>query len=140
MTIEIEQLKDFLYPRDRSEEGPTSQIVSQQWTQAGHVVAPTSRQALGTATLNAVLTLAYENVGLNTNNPTGVPDDPRPLEIEEEAASLEIGLRRKYGHTALFIASTTMIQVNAGKQTGLEAIPVTQGRTVTKITLQGFAL
>lgn len=80
---------------------PASQIVSQQWTQAGHTVAPTSGQALSTTILNAVPILAYENIGPSTSNPARTLDDPQPLEIGP----------RKCDPIATFITIIAMIQV-----------------------------
>ncbi|XP_022857368.1 uncharacterized protein LOC111378408 [Olea europaea var. sylvestris] len=48
-------------PQRQVGRGPTTHLVTQQWTQVGHTVAPTSGQALASATLNAVPVLTYEN-------------------------------------------------------------------------------
>lgn len=94
-------------PQRQIGRGPTSQIVSQQWTQAGHIVAPTSGQALATATLNAVPTLAYENAGPGASNParnTGRPSTSRnrgrggrPRDRPPEARPY-CTIHRHYGH------------------------------------------
>lgn len=51
-----------LPPLQRQRRGPLSHLVTFPWIQAGQTIVPTSAQALATATLNAIPSLAYEEV------------------------------------------------------------------------------
>ncbi|CAI9765388.1 unnamed protein product [Fraxinus pennsylvanica] len=117
---------------------PTSLIMSQQWTQAGHTVAPTSGQALATTTLNAVPTLAYENLGPNTSNltrNTGRPSTSRnrgragrPRNRPQEVWPY-CTIYRYYGHDTS----------ECRGQICLQEIPVTPEISVIRITIRGEA-
>lgn len=76
-----------LPPLQKQKRGPISHLVSQQWTQAEHTIAPTSGQALANATSNTVPSLSYEDVGSDIQ---ARPNQPRS-KGREGAMSLEIG-------------------------------------------------
>lgn len=57
-----------LLPQQRQcGKGPTSYLINYQWKQVGNETAPNSRLTLATTTLNAMITLAYEDATHGTS-------------------------------------------------------------------------
>lgn len=81
-------VQELSLPQRQVGRGLALYLITKQWTQAGHTVAPTSRQELASATLNIVLVLAYENVttevgpsgGTSSNRHKKKKRSNRPLE------------------------------------------------------------
>ncbi|XP_022861271.1 uncharacterized protein LOC111381691 [Olea europaea var. sylvestris] len=76
-------------PQRQVGRGPAAHLVTQQWTQAGHTIAPTSGQALASATLNVVPVLAYENATSEVG-PSG-RNDKTFLDVQTEATHIPPG-------------------------------------------------
>lgn len=80
--------------------GPVSHLVGQQWTQAGHTIAPTSGQALATFTLNVVPSLAYEEVGPDIHRQPNMPRERGRGRRERELRDMPYcTYHRTYGHS-----------------------------------------